>query len=93
MLYVGNRALPKFKGCLQHEGEWLLVLFVKFRRIVAGGHAHYNFAYSFTDTLPLVRRNPLEILHLEVEPMAGIEPATDGLRNRCSTTELHWQTA
>jgi hypothetical protein len=22
--------------------------------------------------------------------MAGIEPATDGLRNRCSTTELHW---
>ena len=26
----------------------------------------------------------------EVEPMAGIEPATDGLRNRCSTAELHW---
>ena len=23
--------------------------------------------------------------------MAGIEPATDGLRNRCSTAELHWQ--
>ena len=23
--------------------------------------------------------------------MAGIEPATDGLRNRCSTTELHWR--
>jgi hypothetical protein len=28
--------------------------------------------------------------HLKMEPMAGIEPATDGLRNRCSTTELHW---
>ena len=27
---------------------------------------------------------------LEMEPMAGIEPATDGLRNRCSTAELHW---
>jgi hypothetical protein len=26
----------------------------------------------------------------KMEPMAGIEPATDGLRNRCSTTELHW---
>ena len=26
-----------------------------------------------------------------MEPMAGIEPATDGLRNRCSTTELHWR--
>src|SRR5687768_1121148 len=22
--------------------------------------------------------------------MVGIEPTTDGLRNRCSTTELHW---
>ena len=22
--------------------------------------------------------------------MAGIEPATDGLRNRCSPAELHW---
>jgi hypothetical protein len=27
----------------------------------------------------------------DLEPMAGIEPATDGLRNRCSTAELHWQ--
>src|SRR4051812_10279820 len=27
----------------------------------------------------------------KMEPMAGIEPATDGLRNRCSTTELHWR--
>ena len=34
------------------------------------------------------------LLHpqLEMEPMAGIEPATDGLRNRCSTAELHWLT-
>jgi hypothetical protein len=22
--------------------------------------------------------------------MVGIEPTTDGLRNRCSTAELHW---
>src|SRR5688500_17690725 len=27
---------------------------------------------------------------LQVEPMVGIEPTTYGLRNRCSTTELHW---
>src|SRR5438045_4549111 len=26
-----------------------------------------------------------------LEPMAGFEPATYGLRNRCSTTELHRQ--
>jgi hypothetical protein len=25
-----------------------------------------------------------------MEPMSGIEPPTYGLRNRCSTTELHW---
>src|SRR5438552_18371708 len=35
---------------------------------------------------------PKLLLHsqLRMEPMAGIEPATDGLRNRCSTAELHW---
>jgi hypothetical protein len=26
-----------------------------------------------------------------MEPVAGFEPATDGLQNRCSTTELNWQ--
>jgi hypothetical protein len=63
---------------------------VKFCRIVADGQIRRTFTDSFTDTLPSLRRNLLEILHLKVEPMAGIEPATDGLRNRCSTTELHW---
>ena len=28
-----------------------------------------------------------------MEPMVGIEPTTYGLRNRCSTTELHWHRA
>ncbi len=27
----------------------------------------------------------------KLEPVVGIEPTTYGLRNRCSTTELHWQ--
>src|SRR5262245_9028296 len=26
-----------------------------------------------------------------LEPVVGIEPTTYGLRNRCSATELHWQ--
>ena len=26
-----------------------------------------------------------------MEPVAGIEPTTDGLQNRCSTTELNWR--
>ena len=26
-----------------------------------------------------------------LEPVVGIEPTTYGLRNRCSTTELHWR--
>jgi hypothetical protein len=25
-----------------------------------------------------------------MEPVVGIEPTTDGLQNRCSTTELNW---
>ena len=29
---------------------------------------------------------------VKMEPMVGIEPTTYGLRNRCSTTELHWLT-
>src|SRR5689334_7315964 len=33
------------------------------------------------------------IYGIKMEPIAGIEPATDGLRNRCSTTELHWRPA
>jgi hypothetical protein len=27
---------------------------------------------------------------LELEPAVGFEPTTDGLQNRCSTTELSW---
>jgi hypothetical protein len=27
---------------------------------------------------------------LKMEPVVGIEPTTDGLQNRCSTTELNW---
>src|SRR6266436_106811 len=35
-------------------------------------------------------RKSLILRYQRLEPMAGIEPATDGLRNRCSTAELHW---
>ena len=41
-----------------------------------------------------------EVVYLEhvltpekLEPVVGIEPTTDGLQNRCSTTELHWHFA
>src|SRR6266566_10028272 len=27
---------------------------------------------------------------LSLEPVVGFEPTTDGLQNRCSTTELNW---
>src|SRR5207247_4674755 len=30
------------------------------------------------------------IANMKMEPMVGIEPTTYGLRNRCSTAELHW---
>ncbi len=56
----------------------------------ASGKSTRRFTGSFTGTLPPLNHNLLEILHLEVEPMVGIEPTTYGLRNRCSTTELHW---
>src|SRR5690606_25586570 len=28
--------------------------------------------------------------NLKLEPVVGFEPTTDGLQNRCSTTELNW---
>jgi hypothetical protein len=30
-------------------------------------------------------------IFLKLEPVVGFEPTTDGLQNRCSTTELNWQ--
>jgi hypothetical protein len=29
-------------------------------------------------------------LKKKLEPVVGFEPTTDGLQNRCSTTELNW---
>jgi hypothetical protein len=34
---------------------------------------------------------PFASILRRLEPVAGLEPATDGLQNRCSTTELNWQ--
>ena len=34
--------------------------------------------------------NPLMHSYQEMEPVVGLEPTTDGLQNRCSTTELNW---
>ena len=35
-------------------------------------------------------RRSLPTRWIGVEPVTGLEPVTCGLRNRCSTTELHW---
>src|SRR5436190_7624288 len=35
-------------------------------------------------------RNSFAISSLGMEPVVGFEPTTDGLQNRCSTTELNW---
>ena len=34
-------------------------------------------------------KNPVNTGENVLEPVVGIEPTTYGLRNRCSTTELH----
>jgi hypothetical protein len=36
------------------------------------------------------RLPPPYCLQLDLEPAVGFEPTTDGLQNRCSTTELNW---
>ena len=39
---------------------------------------------------PPLAVSPLALKHLGMEPVVGFEPTTDGLQNRCSTTELNW---
>jgi hypothetical protein len=39
---------------------------------------------------PKQRLHQFHLEEMKMEPMVGIEPTTYGLRNRCSTTELHW---
>src|ERR1043165_9300181 len=45
---------------------------------------------SFTDSGQSDLHNSLLLKQQELEPVAGFEPATDGLQNRSSTTELNW---
>ncbi|MEI6078410.1 MAG: hypothetical protein WCS94_22720, partial [Verrucomicrobiota bacterium] len=53
---------------------------VKFCKIVAGGQSSRCFTDSFTDTWPTKLRKLLEIYHLKVEPVVGLEPTTCSLR-------------
>ena len=49
------------------------------------------FTDTFTDSGQSGAHKPLPHMRLRMEPVAGLEPATDGLQNRCSTTELNWR--
>ena len=60
---------------------------VKFCRVVAG---RLKAAVSLTPGLCFLRIL-LEVCDLKMEPVVGFEPTTDGLQNRCSTTELNWR--
>ncbi len=64
---------------------------VKFGKILAGGESSRSFTDSFTDTCPMKLRKLLDICHLKVEPVVGLEPTTCSLRMSCSTTELNWR--
>src|SRR5438128_5254127 len=44
----------------------------------------------FPTILPVSLHNSRTILS-KLEPVVGLEPTTDGLQNRCSTTELNWR--
>ena len=67
----------------------VLSVFVSSGRVEASSPKFRQSTIS-AGTSRRLRSNFLQQMLLEVEPMAGIEPATDGLRNRCSTAELHW---
>jgi hypothetical protein len=58
--------------------------------LAAPVHALKRFAGISAGTFASPSRNFLPHSRLEVEPVVGFEPTTDGLQNRCSTTELNW---
>ena len=58
--------------------------------LLQGSCTPHIFTDSFTDSGLSDIGKLLIYNDLKMEPMVGIEPTTYGLRNRCSTTELHW---
>jgi hypothetical protein len=57
--------------------------------ILHGGHAKFA-AVRFGAVADILPPNPFLHSQFRMEPVVGFEPTTDGLQNRCSTTELNW---
>ena len=84
----------------QLQFGWLIIARMKFLRphladqaserariiqvVVARGHCDVVWARNIADGIKPARDD------VEMEPVLGFEPRTDGLQNRCSTTELNW---
>ena len=64
------------------------------KQILARLCEHFDHLEKWLELLlkvSLVRvRKTLMHKHQRMEPAVGFEPTTDGLQNRCSTTELSW---
>jgi hypothetical protein len=60
--------------------------------VVPGLSKCSDFADTFADSGRSNPPNRLMPKHHGMEPVVGFEPTTDGLQNRCSTTELNWLT-
>ena len=61
--------------------------------IFSKGKRKRTFAEAISNDRRVFYRYPplcLSTIH-KLEPVVGFEPTTDGLQNRCSTTELNWQ--
>ncbi len=87
----------------QLQCGWLIIAGMKFLRpdladqaserariiqvVVARGHCDVVWARNIPDGIKAARDDA------EMEPVLGFEPRTDGLQNRCSTTELNWHDA
>src|ERR1039457_1000978 len=50
-----------------------------------------NLVSVLVSVADILTHNLLLHWQLRMEPVVGFEPTTDGLQNRCSTTELNWR--
>ena len=52
--------------------------------------AKFPVCWQFCWQFALGPSQPIDAQASKLEPVVGLEPTTDGLQNRCSTTELNW---
>ena len=78
---IAGSALTRFLGLEVGYGHFFTGNYIR-QSLSAVGSKDANWFYA---------QLTVAFEGIEMEPAVGFEPTTDGLQNRCSTTELSWR--